>query len=394
MRVHFDVGHPAHVHLFKHAIRELNRAGHETRVLSRDKEVTVELLDAYDVDHELLSRRRESLPAAILEQGVREIRTLGEARAFDPDVVVSRVSPPAIHAAALLDAKSVVVTDTDVDDTLLGRTLHAVTLPVADVVCRPPTLDIPTDDGKQHVLGFQELAYLHPDRFSPDRSQLEAAGVDVDETYFVLRLSSWDAYHDVGHHGIDEATLEQLVDELSAHGTVYASTEEDLSATLAVDPLPIPPHLVHDLLYFADMYVGDSGTMSTEAAMLGTPAIRMNSIDREDDDPTFVALESEYGLLYSYSDGANVLEKVDELLTDDDTTSRWRQRRAEFLEDVPDVTDELLAIIYDIADAPSTAESVEATDSDDATDSEDITASDDSADSADTADTVGATDTD
>jgi len=349
LRVLFDVQHPAQVHLFRHAIEELQAAGHETMVISRDKEMTLDLLDAYGIEHQSLSRRRGGLPAAVLELSVRELRTIRAARKFAPDVIVGRVSPSATHAASLLGARSVVVTDTDIDGTVLGRAFHAITLPFADVVCRPPDLDLPTAEAKQRDLGKQELAYLHPDRFTPDRGALERYGVDPDERYAVVRLAGWDAYHDVGHEGISETVLRRLVAMLSEDGRVFLSTERTGPTDLDVEQFPVPIHLVHDLLYHADLYVGDSGTMSTEAAMLGTPSVRLNSVDGEEDEGIFRTLEDDYGLLFSFSDGEQALRKAQDLWEDDSATDTFERRRADLLADAPDVTDELLAIIRETA---------------------------------------------
>jgi len=349
LRVLFDVQHPAQVHLFRHAIEELQAAGHETMVLSRDKEMTLDLLDAYGIEHRSLSRRRGGLPAAVFELGVRELRTIQAAREFAPDVIVGRVSPSATHAASLLGARSVVVTDTDIDGTVLGRAFHAITLPFADVVCRPPDLELPTADANQRDLGKQELAYLHPDRFTPEPAALERHGVDPDEPYAVVRLAGWDAYHDVGHEGISETVLRKLVAMLSGRGRVFLSTERDGPVDLDTEPFPVPIHLVHDLLYHADLYVGDSGTMSTEAAMLGTPSVRLNSVDGEDDEGIFRSLEADYGLLFSFSDGEAALRKARDLWDGESTAATWERRRASLLADAPDVTDELLAIIRETA---------------------------------------------
>ena len=37
MKLLVDMGHPAHVHFFRHAIRELESRGHEVRITARDK---------------------------------------------------------------------------------------------------------------------------------------------------------------------------------------------------------------------------------------------------------------------------------------------------------------------------------------------------------------------
>jgi predicted glycosyltransferase len=348
MNVCFDIQHPAHVHLFKHALRELQAAGHGTLVLSRDKEMTVALLDAYGIDHCLLSRRRGG-PAAAVELALREVRTFRAARRFDPDVFVSRMSTPAAHASRLLGARNVAITDTDLDSTPLGRLVHGLTLPFVDVLCHSPGLQLPRLAAEHRVVPFQELAYLHPNRFSPDAGALRAHGVDPETPYYVLRLAGWDAYHDVGRHGIERVTLRDLVSYLSAHGNVYVSAERELPSGIDAEPLPTPPHLVHDLLAFANVYVGDSGTMSTEAALLGTPAVRVASNVGVDDERVFRTLEDEYGLLASFADGRDAVGRVRELVESETTGEKWRKRRRTLLADARDVTGDLLAVIEEAA---------------------------------------------
>jgi len=345
IRVLFDIQHPAQVHLFRPAIAALESHGNETLVTSREKEMTTDLLDAYDIDHVVLSTRRGGLGRAALELGVRELRTLSAARSFEPNVVVSRTSPAAVHAARVCGCPSVVVTDTDLGKALPGRAVQRVTLPFASVVCRPPELDVPVAASKQVELGFQELAYLHPDRFDPDSEALAAHGVDASEPYSVVRLAGWDAYHDVGEGGLSASTVEELVETLTEHGTVYLSSETPIPDTFGAEPLPVPAHRVHDLLYYASLYVGDSGTMSTEAAMLGTPAVRTNSMVGADDERVFRALESEYGLLFSHADERAAIARVEALLTDGTPAAEWQRRRARLVSDATDVTAKLLGVI-------------------------------------------------
>ena len=111
MRVHFDVTHPAHVHLFRHAIESLAREGHAVGVTAREKEVTTELLDAYAIEHEVLSRKREPAWTLGPEWGLRTLRTLDYVRRFDPDVVVSQLNPSAVGAAAITRTPNVVFHD-------------------------------------------------------------------------------------------------------------------------------------------------------------------------------------------------------------------------------------------------------------------------------------------
>jgi hypothetical protein len=354
MRVLFDVQHPAQVHLFKHAVRTLQRGGHETLVTAREKELTVPLLEAYDIDHRVLSRRGEGLAGLALEAAVREFRLLSVAQAFGPDVVVSRLSPSTVHVSRLLGCRNVVFEDTNVATDLVGRGYYAVTLPFVDTLCVPPGLGLPAPEGRTRTVAFQELAYLHPDRFNPDRRRLEASGVPVTGSYSVVRLSGWDAYHDRGHAGLSPATATDLVSTLSERGPVYVSTEGDPPPVFEGRELPVSPHLVHDLLHYADLYVGDSGTMSSEAAMLGTPAVRVNTVPSSEDPHTFVELERTYDLLYSFSDEAAAVERAVALARDPDAKAEWLRKRERLAAEQGDVTDRMVRAILDVPAADPT----------------------------------------
>lgn len=347
IRVLFDVGHPAQVHLFRHARQVLERHGHETFVASRAKEVTVDLLDAYGIDHTPLTRRGESFPGLVWELCLREKRLLSLAREFDPDVVVSRLSPAAAHVSAVVGCRNVVVSDTHVDSRLTRLVDHRLTLPFVDTVCAPDSFDLPVSAERRRSLDFQELAYLHPQYFQPDPTGLSAAGIDTAEPYFVVRLAGWDAYHDVGHRGLSPDGTRELVDFLERHGAVYLSAETTLPPDLAPYRLTTPPERVHDVLYYADLYVGDSGTMSTEAALLGTPAVRTNTMVGEGDENVFRELERRYGLLSSFRDENRAIEEVERLVRDGIDETIWQARRDRLVEEQPNVTERMVDVILE-----------------------------------------------
>ena len=346
----FDVGHPAQVHLFRNAIAELDAMGHETFVASRVKEVTVGLLDAYDIDHSPLTTRGDSVGGLVTELLEREVKLLRLARSFDPDVIVSRLSPAAAHVSTLLGCQNVVVSDTLVDSTPMRVVYHVGTLPFVDTLCAPASFDLPFEPADRRPLDFQELAYLHPNYFQPDPEALAADGIDPTESYFLLRLVGWDAYHDVGHAGLSPKGARELVAFLTNHGRVYISAESELPSDLQQYSLETPPERIHDVLFHADLYVGDSGTMSTEAALLGTPAIRTNSmVGEEEEEPIFRALESEYGLLRSFTDETAAIETARELVRDGIDEGEWQSRRDRVIAEQPDVTERIVETVLDAA---------------------------------------------
>ena len=47
MKILIDIGHPAHVHYFKHFIWTMREKGHTIYITSRNKEVAFSLLEYY-----------------------------------------------------------------------------------------------------------------------------------------------------------------------------------------------------------------------------------------------------------------------------------------------------------------------------------------------------------
>jgi len=239
------------------------------------------------------------------------------------------------------------VSDTLIDSRLMRLLNHRLTLPFVDTVCAPDSFDLPVSPEKRRSLDFQELAYLHPQYFQPDPLALSESGVDSSEPYYVVRLAGWDAYHDVGNQGLSPAGTRELVGFLEQHGTVYLSSEGDLPPDLEPYRLSAPPERIHDVLYYADLYVGDSGTMSTEAALLGTPAIRTNTMVGDDDENVFHELEQRYELLSSFRDEDEALREVKRLVRSGiDKTSR-HERRDQLIDEQPNVTERMVDVILE-----------------------------------------------
>lgn len=341
MRVLVDVSHPAHVHLFRNAIAALDDRGHEVRVVSREKDVTTDLLDAYGIDHVPLSAKGAGgAVETAREWTARGSRLLRQAVGFRPDVVLSRLNPTAAYVSRLLGVPNVVFHDTE-----QAGLLDRVTTPFASVVCTPAEFDRDVGDHQVRYEGYHELAYLHPARFDPDPRRLTDAGVDPDEPFSVVRLVEWTAHHDAGAAGFGPDTVRELIDRLEESGAVYLSCEGDLPPDLADYEAPVAPDAALDLLAYADCYVGDSGTMATEAALLATPAVRYDPYD--DDMGNFETL-ADRGLVDSRADERAAVERAVSLAADPDAGDRWRRRRRRLLGEKVDVTAFMVELVEEV----------------------------------------------
>lgn len=344
MRLLFDITHPAHVHLFKNVIRGLQADNHDVRITSRSKDLTNELLDSYGFEYDSISAKGDHKLSLLTEWSQREIRLFRIARQFDPDAIVSRLNPPAAHVAKLLGCPSIIF-----DDSERAHLAAKLTHPFATIVCTPQSYKRDIGPKQRRYNGFHELAYLHPEEFSPDPEVLMEHEIESTEQYYVLRFVSWGAHHDVGKKGLSLEAKRRLVERLSESGTVYISSEGELPGELKPYELQIPPHLVHHVLYFADLYVGDSQTMAAEAGLLGTPAIRANSFAKDNDMGNFEVLENKYELVYSLGEERKVFEYVDEL-TAEETKEIWAEKRSALYDEMINVTEYIRKTIEEAVD--------------------------------------------
>ena len=339
---------PAHVHLYKHVVEELRGRGHDVLVLGRDYGCTVELLEWYDLPHEVYGYCATAKGSLFARLPAHYARALYHVRRFDPDLIFG-MGGYAAHTATLTRTPSVLVLDSE--STGLD---HAVSTPLARAVLTPDTFLKELGENHHVFPGFKECSYLHPEVYERGASIRDSLGVDADEPYAIVRLNAFGSHHDVGEGGIDEADCRELIDSLAERATVFVSDEGrdvDLARTPA-EPFSLHPALLHDALADAELLVADTQTMVTEAALLGTPAIRSNSFVGDDDMGNFLELEDE-GLIFNLASFGEVLEQSEMLLDADGVAAEWERRRDAYLSEKCNLTSLLVEIATERGDAES-----------------------------------------
>jgi len=342
MRYLFFTNTPAHVHLYKHAVCELRRRGHDARVLARDYGCTIELLEWYDLPYETYGRCETSKYSLLRNLPNHYRNILSYAVRFDPDLVFGMGAYSA-HAGALTRTPVVLVLDSE--PTTID---HKISRPFADAMLTPAAFQKDLGEHHYEFPGFKECAYLHPDTFEPEGDVRERLGLDPEERFVLLRFNAFGSHHDVGEGGFTPAQRRRLIEELADEATVLLSDEgEEMDVgALPAHEFDLHPALLHDALAEADLLVADTQTMVTEAALLGTPAIRSNSFVGEGDMGNFVELEDR-GLVRNLRAFDDVLETAAELLADEDATGRWERRREQFMAETVNLTDALVDVAMD-----------------------------------------------
>ena len=337
MKILIDMGHPAHVHLFKNFIWEMEKRGHDIKVTARDKEVTRQLLDAYHIPYESVGTMKGGKINLLMEWIYRDFKILTIARKFKPDILMGVLNPAIVHAAKILGKKSIIFTDSE-PEVVKYPIADLMTTPFADVILTLSS--VRHDYGKKEVRvnSFKELAYLHPRWFTPDPSVLDSLGLKEGEDYVLLRFVAWGAYHDVDREGFDIMAKKALIEKIEPYARVFISSESKLPDEFECYRIPIRPEQMHDFLSYAKLLICDSQTMTTEAAVLGTTAIRFNSFVRDLDMGNFVELEEKYGLIFNYKDANMAIEKAVDLVKKIDLKDSWADKRKKLLREKTDLT--------------------------------------------------------
>lgn len=333
MRIVVDIGHPAHVHLFKNFVWRMKAKGHEILITATKKDVSLELLNSYGFDYVPMGSYGSSTIKKMVNVPIMDLKMYRAVRAFQPDILVGVAPIRATHVSRLIRKPCI-----GFDDNEYSKVENSLYLPFTDVVLTPSCFK--KDLGKKHVRynGYKELAYLHPNYFQPDPSVLDELGLTEDDKFVILRFVSWHAVHDIGQYGFDTQAKSKLVSRLVEYAKVFITSETPLPAELEKYRIPVSPKRLHDLLYYASMLVGDCGTTAAEAGILGTPVVRYNSFVGPNDLGFLVALEQKDGLIYSFKELDQAMAKAEEILASKNIKQEWAEKRAKLISNSIDVT--------------------------------------------------------
>jgi len=335
MKLLIDIGHPAHVHVFKNTIRDLRKKGHEITIVTRDKEVAISLLEKFGLDYINLGKPGKGLIGKAHSLIYFDYQLYKIAKKVKPDILVGMGSPYLGHVSKLIHKPYISFWDTE-----NAKLLTWLTYSFTDTICTPSCFLNNLGNKQVKYDGYKELAYLHPQQFTPDPSVLDELGLSKNERFIIVRFISWAASHDVGLKGIGDTV--HMVQELEKFGRVFVSSETIPDKKLEKNRLTITPDKFHSLLAFSQLYIGEGGTIATEAALLGTPAIHIESdshgVATGYCSGNFRELRDKYGLMFFYPNEKEALSKAIEILSDPDSKLEWQKKRENLLKDKVDVT--------------------------------------------------------
>jgi len=315
-KVLFDIGHPAHVHLFKNLARLLIADGAQVLFTSREKEFETALITKEGFDHLCFGKHYRTLRGKLWGLVRYDIAMLRAGLRFKPDLIVGHGTIYGAHAAPFLGAKCLAIEDTgNMEQVRLYR-------PFVDAILTPQVLDKDLGPKQLRYNSYHELAYLHPEFYTPDPSILDWLKVSSGEPYAIIRFVSWDATHDVGLKGLSRDEKIGLVRSLSKRMRVFITAERAVTDELQPFCLKIPPDRFHHALNYARLVVTEGTTTGTEAGILGVPVVFISTFQ----DPNLREMEG-FGLVRNTSVASDAFRAVEEMLNEDPKVFRDRAAR-------------------------------------------------------------------
>ena len=323
-----------YVYIFKNLYFDLIKNGHEILVLASNKEMTCQLLDKFGITYKLMGRNQKRIIGKLVQVIKYSFITFFQAIQFKADLFLGFGY---IHFAAV----SFILNKPFLfpDDTEVAKNVPKLLMPFTSSFITTSGFKNRLSKKQIWFNGNLELSYLHPNRYENKLKNLK------EDNYVLIRFVSWEAFHDIGHNGISLTAKRKLVQELSKTHKIYIASEGQLSNEFEKFQLNIPVDKIHEFVSGADLVIGESPTMTTEAAMLGTPAICISSWACEALG-NFEEL-SKLDLIYCFKPQRedDSIKKAIELLKTKGLKEIWKKKSIEFINSRIDVTSFLVWFI-------------------------------------------------
>jgi predicted glycosyltransferase len=281
MRIWIDLANSPHPLLFAPIARRLAGEGHEVAITVRDHAQTVELThqrfpEATVVGGPSPGGRLAKLSG--LGARIRDLRSW--ARRTGPDVAISHNSYAQLAAARSLGIPAVTAMDFE------HQPANHIGFRCAQRILVPEAVPLPTirRQGARvskliRYKGLKEQLYLAD--FEPDRDILEKVGIDrgPEIAVAVARTAPAGAAYHRGDNSVLSRALTKLSEQPRVRTVVLARLPRQAAAisALGLDRVQVADRAVdsRSLMLAADLFLGAGGTMTREAALLGTPTFTL-----------------------------------------------------------------------------------------------------------------------
>lgn len=323
--------HPSQVWLLEPVARRVEQFADVVWVL-RDKDCAVDVADALGLDYTVISEASSGLWGNAREFWSCTRAAIRLAKEKEVDLWVTKYGPGNV-AGLLSGGRSLSFNDDDGDVVpLIAFTSYPFS--VATLVTsvtrmpwfEPKAVRLPT---------YYELAYLHPKRFQPRGTIHSELGLSPKDPYAIIRLSALRAHHDRGVTGVTSELVEQVDKLVNGRIRLFISSEDPLLPEFEQYRCNLPVERMHEALAGAEFFLGDSQTMTSEAAVLGTPAFRLNDFVGR---ISYIEDLENRGLAFGFKPGNEgaLLTTLRDVIHMEDRQKMFQRRRQRMLDETVD----------------------------------------------------------
>jgi predicted glycosyltransferase len=317
---------------------------HQFFMTARNKEVAQKLLLAYGIEFKSRGKGGKGLFEKIIYTLRTDFQLLNFARTFKPDILLSCSSPYLAHVSNRINKPHICIDDTDI-----AKYEHLMYVPFSDCIISPVGYN--KNFGKKHIFvnSIFDLLYLHPRYYTSDPTIKEKLRIDDRKKTVFMRFTSMSANHDWGYNKISFADKLLMINKLSEKYRVIISSEVELPDNLKQYKINFEPEEIHSALSYCDLFIGESGSMSTEAAILGIPSINLTA--SANDVGVFKQLV-EKKLLFLIPHAEQALQKAVQILTNENfDINVYRLSINEFISKKLDLTSFLVWFVENYPDS-------------------------------------------
>lgn len=332
----FFLVHPAKFHFHRVQINELISKGHNVDILITSKDILEDLVKEEGWNYTNIFPEGRKIPGLHVYVGavislVRTVYRLWKfSRGKKYDLFIGDL-------LTILGRLKGVPSLYPTDDVLVQVPEQSVFLSTCDHIIAPKITDLGRYNSKKIAYGgYKALAHLHPNYFKPDWHRLPDSLLG--RPFFLIRCVNFSATHDIDRTGISDEVLTKLVHILNSKGNIVITSERVLPKELEKYRIELRKSDISHYMYFADIFIGDSTTMGSEAAVSGTPSIEFDDYFEEIEQ--MHELEHAYGLnlCIKTSEPEKLFRKVEEFINTPNIKEEFRKRSRKLIADKIDVS--------------------------------------------------------
>jgi uncharacterized protein len=327
MNVLIDIAHPAHIHYFRNFAKIFESKGHTCLFTLRDKGIIVELAKYYKLNYRIRSIEGKSKVIYMFNSFKNVFKI---SKNFKPDIYIDAGTVISAPISKLFNKTYIALEDTEA-----ATKAVRIFKPFAENILTPNCFY--KDLGKKQIKfnGLLELLYLNEKYFNKDVSQIRSFISNVNN-YILIRFVSWEAHHDVGKKGISYENKVKLINYLKKNFKIVISSEGELPDEFKEYQVKFPSYLMHQAISHAKFIITEGATMASEAAVLGTPTIYINTIQNG-----YTNEQMQKRLIWSLSNDGKlfeVIKEVESLISDNNEMDKYRNRYQDYLNEKIDMT--------------------------------------------------------